>query len=138
MDWKTADIIPLRSFADARGMLTCVESDGDIPFTIRRIYWIYAVPQNETRGGHCHINECKILVAMHGHMLVHVNDGVKEQTFLLERPDEGLYVPAGVWLYIDSFSPDGICMVLSSEHYSTDDYERDFNRFIGTRGRYLA
>ncbi len=138
MDLKTVEIIRLRNFADCRGSLTCVESGDDIPFAVRRLYWIYAVPEGETRGGHCHINERKVLVAVSGRMTVHVNDGTGDKAFVMSRPDEGLYVPAGVWLYIDSFSADGVCLVMSSEHYSTDDYDRDFDHFILKHGRCLA
>ena len=128
--YKEPCIIDLPRIYDPRGNLTFVENgQGLIPFAIERVYWTYDVPAGEQRGGHSHHVGKELLVAISGSFNVNLYDGETTQTFTLNRPFEGLYIPAGYWRTLDNFASGSVCMVLTSTPYSEDDYVRDFEEF---------
>lgn len=128
-------IIDLPRFLDKRGNLSCVEQLKHIPFKIKRSYWIYDVPDGESRGGHAHKALSQLIVAVSGSFTVTLNDGDVKRTFLLNRPDQGLYVMSGIWLTLDEFSLGAVCLVLASEEYSEDDYIRNYDEFLRFKGK---
>lgn len=123
-------IIPLPKIFDPRGSLSFVEGGNHIPFQIARVYWIYDVPAGEARGSHSHIHNKSVIIAVGGSFTVHLSDGKRTESFTLNRPYEGLYVPTGYWRTLDNFSSGSVCMVLASHPYSEDDYIRDYNEFL--------
>ena len=114
---------------DPRGNLTFVEGEREIPFRIRRAYWIYGVPGGEERGGHAYHGLHEVIVALSGSFQVHVDDGVRRATHLLSRGYVGLYVPNMIWRQLESFSTNAICLILASELYDEADYIRDYAAF---------
>ncbi len=122
-------LIDLPKIDDPRGNLTFVEEENHIPFRIRRVYWIYDVPGGQTRGGHAFREQQEFIVALSGSFDVVVNQGLDEQRFHLNRSYFGLYVPGGLWRYLDNFSTNSVAMVLSSTFYSEEDYIRDFEEY---------
>jgi hypothetical protein len=110
---------------DPRGNLTFVEGDAHVPFAIRRVYWIYGVPGGERRGGHAYRELHEVIVAVSGSFEVHVDDGVRRRSHLLNRGYAGLYVPNMIWRELDHFSTNAVCLILASARYDPADYVRD-------------
>lgn len=123
-------IIELPKFLDARGNLSFAEQLNHIPFEIKRTYWIYDVPGGEERGGHAFIQNKEFIVALSGAFDVVVDDGRNKKTFSLNRSYYGLYVPAGLWREINNFSTNSLALEFGSEHYSEEDYIREYDEYL--------
>lgn len=123
-------LIELPKIKDPRGNLTFIESGVNIPFDVKRNYWIYDVPSGMWRDGHAFKTQHEFLVALSGSFDVIVNDGTGEKTFHLSRPQIGLYVPKMTWRYINNFSTNSVALVLSSTYYDPTDYIEHFEDFI--------
>ena len=126
-------LINLPKFEDARGNLSFIEENNHIPFKIERVYWIYDVPGGQVRGGHAFKVQQELILALSGSFDVVVDDGQTRQTFSLKRSYYGLYVPSGMWRQMENFSTNSLALVLSSTHYSEDDYIRDYNDYLKYR-----
>lgn len=123
-------IIELPKFLDARGNLSFAENYQQIPFEIKRTYWIYDVPGGESRGGHAYRTNQELVIALSGAFDVVIDDGTVKKTFSLNRSYYGLYIPAGLWRTMENFSTNSLALEFSSEHYSKEDYVRDYEQFI--------
>ena len=110
-------LLALRPHGDARGALVSVE-DGELPFTIRRAFWIRDVPSGAVRGGHTHLLCHELVIAVAGTLTVHAGDAV----FQLDRPDVACHIPPGHRVSLHDFSPDAVCLVLASESYDPADH----------------
>jgi dTDP-4-dehydrorhamnose 3,5-epimerase-like enzyme len=130
MTLEDVRIVELPRFLDVRGNLSFVEQNNHIPFEIKRTYWIYDVPGGEARGGHAFKKNQEFIVALSGSFDVIVDDGNKKKTFSLNRSYYGLYVPAGLWREMDNFSTNSLALEFGSEHYSKEDYVREYDMFI--------
>ncbi len=122
-------LIDLPKIKDPRGNLTFIESGVQVPFEVKRNYWIYDVPSGMWRDGHAFKHQQELLVALSGSFDVVVSDGDVEQTYHLSRPQIGLYVPRMTWRYINNFSTNSVALVLSSTYFDEDDYIVDFEEF---------
>lgn len=123
-------ILDLATINDARGNLTVVESNRDIPFAVARAYWLYDVPGGASRGGHAHKQLQQLIVAVSGSFDVILDDGRAQRTFSLNRSHYGLFVPRMVWRELTNFSSGSVCVVLASEHFDESDYYRDHGEFV--------
>ena len=123
-------IIELPKFLDTRGNLSFAENFQQIPFEIKRTYWIYDVPGGEDRGGHAFKENQEVVIALSGAFDVVVDDGVNRKTFSLNRSYYGLYIPAGLWRTMENFSTNSFALEFGSVAYSPDDYVRDYEEFI--------
>jgi hypothetical protein len=123
-------IIDLPKIHDPRGNLTFIENSCQIPFDIKRVYYLYDVPGGSDRGAHAHKNLHQFIVAMSGSFDVVLDDGARQQRYHLNRSYQGLYVCPMMWRYLDNFSSGSVCMVLASERYDEHDYHRDYDEFI--------
>lgn len=122
--------IQLQKIFDPRGNLTVVQTGQDVPFEVKRVYWVYDVPSGESRGGHAH-KQCKeLLVATSGAFHVTLDDGKQQRTYLLNHPYQGLLIDRNTWRTIDDFSSGAVCLVLTSELFDEGDYIREYNEFI--------
>ena len=130
MNWKEPQIIDISIVHDQRGNLSVVEGGMDIPFDIKRLYYIYDVPGGATRGGHAHRNLQQLIIAASGSFDVILDDGKSRQKFSLNRSYHGLYIPTMHWREIENFSSGAVCMVLASEHYDESDYIYEYDDFI--------
>jgi dTDP-4-dehydrorhamnose 3,5-epimerase-like enzyme len=129
-------IIDLRKISDpTRGNLTVVEQLADVPFDIKRVYWIYDVPAGESRGGHAHKALMQMLVPMSGSFKVVLNNGKEEKEVLLNHPWQCLMIVPGIWRTIEDFSSGAVCMCLASDHYDELDYIRDYDQFKALYGK---
>jgi hypothetical protein len=122
-------IISLSKKEDVRGNLSFVEQLKDIPFEIKRTYWIYDVPGGQERGGHAFKQNQEFIIALSGSFDVVLHDGKVEYTYSLNRSYFGLYVPKGFWRSMKNFSTNSLALVLSSIPYDENDYIRDFSAF---------
>lgn len=123
------NVIELRKIHNRAGNITIVENQGDVPFEVKRIYYLYDVPGGESRGGHAHKNLHQLIVAASGSFDVVLDDGRVKRTVTLNRPNYGLYIKPGVWRELINFSSGSVLMVLASMIYSEDDYIRDYAQF---------
>jgi hypothetical protein len=123
-------IIELPRITDPRGNLTVAEANKNIPFDIKRVYWLYDVPGGECRGGHAHKHLQQILIAVSGSFHVTLDNGKEKQTFLLNHPYQGLLIDTKTWRTLDDFSSGAVCVVLASDFYDENDYIYDYNDFL--------
>ena len=130
MSIKDCKIIELSKIADPRGNLTSIEAERDVPFKIRRVYYLYDVPGGATRAGHGHKTLQQLIIAMSGSFDIVLSDGFNKERHHLNRSYYGLYVAPMIWREIDNFSSGSVCMVLASDHYDEADYYRDFDQFL--------
>lgn len=115
---------------DERGMLVALEEYNDIPFEIKRVYYMYDTKEGVTRGYHAHKSLEQILICIHGSCKIRLDNGREKKIVSLEKPYEGLYVPNNMWREMYDFSPDAVLMVLASEVYKEEDYIRDYDTFL--------
>lgn len=127
---RGAHLIDLPRIEDTRGNLTFIEEEHHVPFRIKRVYWIYDVPGGQTRGGHAFRMQHEMVCAISGSLDVVVHNGSGETRFHMNRSYYGLYIPAGLWRYMDNFSTNSVAMVISSTGFDDRDYIRDFPEFI--------
>lgn len=112
------------------GNITVVENGSNIPFDVKRVYYLYDVPGGEVRGGHAHYELEQYIIAASGSFEVILDDGVNRKRVFLNRPNLALHIVPGLWREIDNFSSGSICMVLASDLYEENDYIRDYNKFL--------
>jgi hypothetical protein len=112
------------------GNLTAIEDQMDIPFDVKRLYYLYDVPGGAERGGHAHKDLHQLIVAASGCFDVVLDDGKNKKIVELNRPYFGLYIVPGIWRELINFSSGAICLVLASEKYDVKDYIRDYNEFL--------
>lgn len=123
-------LIDLCKIHDVRGNLTPIESGGDIPFDIKRIYYLYDVPSGESRGAHAHKELQQLIIAANGSFTITLDDGNNKKSFTLNRPYQGLLIVPGIWRDLDDFSSGAVLLCLASEHYLASDYIRDYDNFL--------
>jgi hypothetical protein len=114
----------------ANGNLTAVSNGVQVPFDVKRVYYLYDVPGGFSRGGHGHLELQQLIVALSGSFDITVDDGKVKRTFHLSRPNMGLFMPSGLWRELDNFSSGSICFVLASIEYDEKDYFRDYDKFV--------
>lgn len=115
---------------DKRGQLIALEELKDIPFKIKRVYYMYDTVDGVIRGYHAHKSLEQILICIHGSCKVRLDNGMEKKVVPLERPYEGLYVANNIWREMYDFSEDAVLMVLASELYNEEDYIRDYEEFL--------
>lgn len=103
---------------------------GNIPFKPKRAYWIYDVPGGESRGGHAHKQLRQVIIAVSGSFTVNLDNGHEKKQYLLNRPDQGLFLDTEIWRTLDDFSSGAVCLVLASELYEPEDYLYKYEEFL--------
>jgi len=126
---KGVKIIDLPKILDERGNLSFFENKNQIPFDIKRTYWIYDVPGGDARGSHAFKESHELIVALSGSFDVVLHDGKKEVKYNLNRSYFGLYVPNMVWRRLENFSTNSLALIVSNIGYDVTDYIRDFDEF---------
>lgn len=115
---------------DHRGQLVALEEFKDIPFDIKRVYYMYETVPGVSRGFHAHRNLEQILICVHGSCKILLDDGTEKTVVPLDKPNEGLYIANNMWREMFDFSTDAVLMVLASQYYDEADYIRDYNQFL--------
>lgn len=126
-------VLVLSQLGDRNGSITAVNNSSEIPFDIKRVFYIYDIPGGEDRGAHAHKICHQFLIAASGSFEIELNDGVTRRTVMLNRPYLGLHIPPGIWAAEKGFSSGSICLVLASEEYDESDYIRDYKNFAEWR-----
>jgi dTDP-4-dehydrorhamnose 3,5-epimerase-like enzyme len=114
---------------DTRGNLAFIQNDV-LPFEFKRIYYLFDVPSNAFRGGHSHINQEEILIALSGSFEVSLDDGTEKKSFHLNKPNVGLHITTGIWRELQNFSSGAVCLVISSDVFDEADYIREYDEFL--------
>ena len=123
-------LIDMKIHGDERGKLIAIENLIDIPFEIKRTYWIYDTIPEQIRGNHSHKNMEQLVIALDGSCEFELDDGHKKETVVLNRPDKGLYIGKHMWRTIKNFSYGCKLVVLASDFYDEKEYIRDYNTFL--------
>jgi WxcM-like, C-terminal. len=126
-------VIELNKVHNRSGNLTSLEDNMDIPFDVKRLYYLYDVPGGAERGGHAHKELHQLIVAASGCFDVVLDDGKNKKVVELNRPYYGLYVVPGIWRELINFSSGAICLVLASEKYDVKDYIREYEVYLKYR-----
>lgn len=124
--------IDLPVIEDARGNLAFIQ-EGIVPYNFKRVYYLFDVPSGAERGGHSHIAQKQMLIALSGSFDVVLNDGVEKRTYTLNRPNKGLFVVEGVWRELQNFSSGAVCLVIAEDVFDENDYIREFNEFLESK-----
>ena len=115
---------------DHRGQLVALEANRQIPFDVKRVFYIYGTQEGVPRGNHSHYKTKQFLVAVNGSCKVTLDNGKEKETFDLNKPNLGLFQDALIWGTMHDFSSDCVLVVLASEHYDESDYIRDYDKFL--------
>lgn len=126
---ENCKIIEIPKIKDPRGNIAVIEKEV-VPFGVSRVYYLYDVPSDASRGGHAHKDLCQFLIPLSGSFDVVLHDGVRQQKISLNKPDKGLLIISGIWRELENFSSGAVCLVLASQEYKEDDYIRDFEEFL--------
>ena len=122
-------VIDLRKISDPRGNLTPIEGGKDVPFDIKRVYYLYDVPSGQSRGGHAHKALQQLIIAANGSFTLTLDDGQNKKSVTLNRPYQGLLIVPGIWRVLDDFSSGAVLLCLASEHYDETDYIRNYREY---------
>ncbi len=122
-------IVNFPKITDVRGNLSFIEEHSQIPFEIKRVYYLYDVPSGATRGGHAHKTLEQMVIALSGSFDVVLDDGTDRRNFFLNRPHYGLYIPPGIWRELENFSSNSVALSLVSKPYDESDYIRNYTVF---------
>jgi dTDP-4-dehydrorhamnose 3,5-epimerase-like enzyme len=123
------NIVQLPKVHNRAGNLTALENNINIPFDVKRIYYLYDVPGGVERGGHAHKELQQFIMAVSGSFEVLIDDGTNRKIVNLDRPYIGLHITPGIWRELLNFSSGSICLVLASEKYDENDYIREYKEF---------
>lgn len=123
-------VVDLPKYEFEEGNLTWVERRKNVPFDIKRAFYLYDIPGGEARGAHAHKKCHQFLIAVSGAFEVVLDDGVNRRTVMLNRPFCGLHIPPGIWAAEQSFSSGSVCLVLASEGFDEADYIREYSNFL--------
>ena len=126
---EVVELIELPKILDKRGNLSFFENSNQVPFDIKRTYWIYDVPGGDIRGSHAFKESHELILALSGSFDVVLHDGEKEVKYNLNRSYFGLYVPNMIWRKLENFSTNSLALIVSNIGYDAKDYIRDFEEF---------
>ncbi|RXP45414.1 WxcM-like domain-containing protein [Lutibacter sp. HS1-25] len=122
-------IIDVSKIHNEAGNITVVENGYNIPFEVKRVYYLYDIPGGEVRGGHAHYELQQFIIAASGSFDVILDDGKNKKRVTLNRPNLALHIVPGLWRELDNFSSGSICLVLASHQYDEGDYIREYTKF---------
>lgn len=122
-------LIELPVIDDVRGNLAFIQNEV-LPFDFKRVYYLYDVPSSANRGGHSHIEQNEVLIALSGSFEVIVDDGQQKKTYFLNKPNIGLHITSGIWRELENFSSGSICLVFNSDNFKEEDYIREYSDFL--------
>ncbi len=132
-DISSVKIQEINNISASSGSLAFLESHNDVPFAIERVFYIYNIKSNQTRGNHAHIDCDQFLICLNGTIEVTCDDGEQKNYFILDKPTSGLYIPSTIWSRQKYIVDNSILMVLTDRKYEENDYIRDYEEFLDFR-----
>ena len=136
MNVSDTKITVLPRIGDHRGNLSVAEEYSEVPFCIKRAFWMYGIPEGKGRGGHAHKTLKQFVISISGSFRVTLDDGKEKKEFLLDSPDKGLLIDTGIWADLTHFSRDAVCLVLASDVFKEEDYlgtYKEFTDFLASK-----
>lgn len=130
---EDCEIVDLPIVHNDSGNITVLENQTNIPFDIKRIYYLYDIPMSAERGGHGHFNLQQYVIAGSGSFTFVLDDGKNKKEIFLNNPNKALHIKPGIWREMKDFSSGSVCLVLASLQYSEDDYIRDYQSYLNYR-----
>ncbi len=130
MNVFNCSILTFPKIKNRAGNITPLHSGIEVPFQIKRVFYLYDIPAGESRGAHAHKNCHQVLIAASGSFEVLLDDGNTQRQVMLNRPFYGLHIPPGIWASEINFSSGSICLVLTSHNYDAADYIRDYPEYL--------
>ncbi len=127
-------IVELNKIPSDKGNISVAESNINVPFDIKRIYYTYDIPSEAERGGHAHKQQHELVIAASGSFNVVIDDGKRKKTFFLNNPNKGLWLKPGIWRELNNFSSGGVVLVMNSELFDEEDYIREYCVFLDNYG----
>ncbi|MCT4706787.1 FdtA/QdtA family cupin domain-containing protein [Enterobacteriaceae bacterium H16N7] len=123
-------LIPLQKHGDERGSLVALEESENIPFEIKRVYYMFDTCEGVTRGYHAHRDLQQVAIAVRGFCRFILDNGYERIEIMLDNPAQGLIIDSVIWREIKDFSPDCVLMVLANRHYDESDYIRNYDEYL--------
>lgn len=130
---KDCILVAVPTFKDERGTLSAM--DKELPFVVKRVFWLYQIANGKRRGGHALLNSTEIIVAVHGSFIVDLDDGQNKKSVLLDTPNKGLVLRPGVWFSTHSYKNDGVSLIIAEQEYARDKYTYDYDEFKNLRAK---
>lgn len=130
---KDCSIIDIPTFTDERGAISVM--DKELPFLVRRVFWLYRIAEGKDRGAHALLDSYEIMVAIHGSFVVDLDDTVNKVSILLDNPSKGLIIRPGIWFRTHSYKDDGVSLILAEEEYERDKYTYDYEDYKRLRNK---
>ena len=130
-----AEWIDIPSVTDERGSLAFAEAERCVPFPVKRVFWIYDIPEGARRGGHVHWSCSEVVVALKGGFTMVLDDAQERISVRVDNPTRGLLVPAGIWCELIDFDPETLVVVMASEEYNSEGYTHDYETYKKTPPR---
>ena len=124
---QDCDIVEVPTFTDERGTISVM--DREMPFLVKRVFWLHHIAEGKGRGGHALLGSSEIIVAIHGSFVVDLDDTINKTSILLDSPDKGLIIRPGIWFGTHSYNDDGVSLIGAEEGYSRDRYTYDYEEF---------
>lgn len=120
-------LVDVPTFTDERGAISVM--DKELPFPVRRIFWLHHINEGKDRGAHALLDSSEIIVAVHGSFVIDLDDTENKISVLLDSPEKGLIIRPGVWFRTHSYKDDGVSLIIAEEEYSRDKYTYDYDEF---------
>ena len=127
---KGVEIIDIPKMSDPRGNLSVVEQFRHIPFEIKRLFWIYGVPEGQGRAAHAHKEQAQFIIPVSGSFEIEFDNGRQKERIVMNEPNKGVLVFPGTWISLENFSKDAVCLVVAPEVYEEGDYMREYDEFL--------
>ena len=124
---KDCVLVDIPTFTDERGAISVM--DKDLPFEVKRVFWLHHIPERKDRGAHALLDSEEIMVAIHGSFVVDLDDTDTKTSVLLDNPSKGLVIRPGVWFRTHSYKEDGVSLILASEEYARNKYTYDYEEY---------
>lgn len=124
---KDCITLDVPTFIDERGAISVM--DKELPFEVKRVFWLHHIAQGKDRGAHALLNSSEIMIAVHGSFIVDLDDTETKTSILLDTPNKGLMIRPGIWFRTHSYKDDGVSMVLAEEEYARDKYTYDYEEY---------
>lgn len=120
--------IDIATFLDERGTISVI--DKELPFQVKRVFWLYHIAEGKDRGAHALLEGLEIMVAVHGSFVVDLDDGIEKTSVILDTPTKGLVIRPGIWFRTHSYKGDGVSLILASEEYAREKYTYDYEDYL--------